>query len=404
MNACDPVPPWALASRTALMRPSAVRDILKLTQHGGVLSLAGGLPAPEGFPIEALQRASQRLWRHRARSALQYGPSDGVPALREWVADRCGRQGWVVSPEQVLITSGSQQGLDLVGRVLIEPGEPVLLEQPTYLGALQSFAPWAPQAQPWSADAHGPLPTALQPGQRLAYLVPNYQNPTGRCLGTERRKALVAAARASGVPLIEDDPYGGLWYDTPPPPPMASIDPDAVVHLGSWSKVLAPGLRLGWLICPPRQVDSLGRLLVRAREGADLHSSSLSQHLVLQLLEDGFDLDAHLEQVRARYRAQRDAMDAALKRHLPAGWHWTRPEGGMFFWVQGPAGCDTAACLPAAIDAGVAFVPGAAFQVPGTDAVEVGRCMRLSFVTLAPIELDEAVRRLASVLRRAHGG
>lgn len=404
MNACDPVPAWALASRTTLMRPSAVRDILKLTQQGGVLSLAGGLPAPEGFPSEALERASQGVWRHRARAALQYGPSDGVPALREWVAGRCRRRGWEVSPEQVIITSGSQQGLDLVGRVLIEPGETVLMEQPTYLGALQSFAPWAPRVQPWAADAEGPLPAALQPGQRLAYLVPSYQNPTGRCVGAARRGALVAAARAARVPLIEDDPYGGLWYDDPPPLPMASIGPDDVIHLGSWSKVLAPGLRLGYVICPAHRVDGIGRLLVRAREGADLHSSSLSQHLVLQLLEDGFDLDAHLDGVRSRYRAQRDAMDAALKRHMPAGWHWTRPAGGMFFWVQGSEGCDTAACLPSAIDAGVAFVPGSAFQVPGTDAVGVGDCMRLSFVTLDPAELDEAVRRLAGVLRGARGG
>jgi 2-aminoadipate transaminase len=304
----------------------------------------------------------------------------------------------------VLITTGSQQGLDLLGRVLLEPGEPLLLEQPTFLGALQSFAPYRPHWQPWpSAASHeglmGPDPQALQRGQRAAYLVPSYQNPTGACLSLVQREALVARAADQGVPLIEDNPYGELWYDRPTPPPLAALAPEQVVYLGSFSKVLAPGLRLGYLVCPPSQVDTLGAKLLQAKQGADLHSCGFSQRLVMQLLNDGFDLDAHLNSVRARYQAQRDALSASLRQHMPDGWHWQVPQGGMFFWLQGPAGVDTTALLPRAVQAGVAFVPGGAFHVPQASGQAVQtNTMRLSFVTLSPAQIESAVQRLVSCL------
>jgi 2-aminoadipate transaminase len=396
--------PWSLATRTQHMVPSAVREILKVTQQPGVLSLAGGLPSPDAFPLQALAQASQQVWATQGAQAMQYATSEGLPALREWVAQRLTRSGWAVQPEQVLITTGSQQGLDLLGRVLLEPGKPLLLEQPTFLGALQSFAPYRPQWQPWpSALTHegmaGPDPQALQRGQHAAYLVPSYQNPTGACLNLAQREALVALAADQGVPLIEDNPYGELWYDSPTPSPLAALAPEQVVYLGSFSKVLAPGLRLGYLVCPPTQVATLGAKLLQAKQGADLHSCGFSQRLVMQLLRDGFDFDAHVHSVRARYQAQRDAMSASLRQHLPEGWQWQVPQGGMFFWLQGPAGVDTTALLPRAVQAGVAFVPGGAFHVPhASGEVVCTNTLRLSFVTLSPRQIDEAVRRLAPCL------
>lgn len=398
------IQPWPLASRTDHMVPSAVREILKVTQQPGVLSLAGGLPSPEAFPLQALAQASERVWASQGAQAMQYATSEGLPALREWVAQRLTRSGWAVQADQVLITTGSQQGLDLLGRTLLEPGEPLLLEQPTFLGALQSFAPYRPRWQAWATTRSdqgllGPDPLALHRGQRAAYLVPSYQNPTGACLSLSQREALVSRAAEQGVPLIEDNPYGELWYGNRTPQPLAALAPEQVVYLGSFSKVLAPGLRLGYLVCPASQVATLGAKLLQAKQGADLHSCGFSQRLVMQLLSNGFDLEAHLSSVRARYRAQRDAMAASLHQHLPEGWHWQVPEGGMFFWLQGPPGVDTTALLPRAVQAGVAFVPGGAFHLPQVSGQPVQtNTLRLSFVTLSPAQIEQAVQRLANCL------
>ena len=392
---------WPLAERTRSLNASAIREILKTTEQPGVLSLAGGLPSPDSFPVEALAAASERLWRHQASQALQYASSEGLPALRQWVADRLSRQGGDVRAEQVLITTGSQQGLDLLGKVLIDPGSGVLVEQPTFLGALQAFSAYQPRWESWSADGLGPCANQLRSGQRAAYLVPNYQNPTGHCLSLAHRQALAAAAIDQGVPLIEDDPYGELWFDQPPPPPMAALAPEQVVHLGSFSKVLSPGLRLGYLVCPRSRMGDLGAKLLQAKQAADLHTPGLNQRLVMQLMDDGFDIDVHLDGVRARYRAQRDAMALALSEHLPDGFEWTVPQGGMFFWLKGPAGFDAAGLLAQAVREGVAFVPGAAFHVQALQDAEAARGMRLSFVTLNPASLHEAVSRLGRCLRGA---
>jgi 2-aminoadipate transaminase len=383
--------PWPMSHAAQALQPSAVRNILQLTQNSDVLSLAGGLPAPQAFPVDALEKASQRVWREQATRSLQYSTSEGLPGLRAWVAQHLRQQGMQVQPEQVLITTGSQQALDLLGKVLIEPGHAVSIAAPTYLGAMQSFSPYQPL---W---CHQP-----EPGASLAYAVPNFNNPTGHCMSLAERQACVAQAQALGVPLLEDDPYGALWYDQPPPPALASLAPDDVVHLGSWSKVLAPGLRLGFLVCPASRMDTLGHRLLLAKQGADLHTSTFDQALVLSLLEQGFSLEGHLQQVRARYRQQRDAMAQALQRHMPPGWHWALPEGGMFFWVQGPPGTCTTALLPRALTQGVAYVPGAAFDLPQPGRAPAdapsAHCMRLSFVTLGPQAIDEAVRRLSQAL------
>jgi len=395
-----------LAARTRHMNPSAIREILKMTERPGVLSLAGGLPSPDSFPLQALQQASDKVWRTQGAQAMQYASSEGLPGLREWIAQRVSRPGWAVKPEQVLVTTGSQQGLDLLGKVLLDPGSRMLVEQPTYLGALQAFAPYEPVCCPWLADEGGPLPQALSAlgmnKARAAYLVPSFQNPTGLCLDEGRRVALGRAISQSGVTLIEDNPYGELWFDAPPPDPVASHAPAHTVYLGSMSKVLAPGLRVGYLITPPDEAPgalALRARLLQAKQACDLHTPGFNQRLVWQLLQDGFDLDAHVDQVRQRYRAQRDAMAEALLRHLPPGCRWHKPAGGMFFWVEGPTAWDALASLPGAIEDGVAYVPGTPFFSQQDQAP--AQMLRLSFVTLSVPQIHEAVARLGQHLHRA---
>ncbi len=415
--------------RSLRLQSSPLRELLKYCERPGMLSMAGGLPAPESFPVEALRAAADRVLRDTPTAALQYGPSEGLADLRDWVANHLRGAGMKVNADQVLITSGSQQGLDLVGKVLAEEGAPLAVEAPTYLGALQAFSPYGPQFAEIACDDDGPLPDDLAalaqraPGCRLAYLLPNFQNPTGRLMSDARRDQVVAAAARIGLPIVEDNPYGELWYDAPPPAPLAARRPEGCVYLGSFSKVLAPGLRLGYVVAPPE----LHTRLLYARQAADLHSSSLAQHIVLALLQQGM-LGAQLDALRARYRTSRDAMQAALLRELPPGCTWQAPQGGMFFWLTLPVGLDARALLAPALQAGFAFVPGAEFFVGAAQAVSSDECsgstkpsttdstpgsdgqgrpgiypartVRLSFVTLAPAQIDEAVRRLGQLLRQ----
>jgi 2-aminoadipate transaminase len=393
----DPNAPWTLAARAARMNPSIIREILKLTEQPGVLSLAGGLPSPDSFPVEAMRAASHKVLTDTPREALQYAASEGYGPLREWVAAHMNAQGLRVTPGQVLITTGSQQGLDLVGKVLIDSSAPVAVETPTYLGALQAFSPYEPQFIGIACDGDGPLPEAMSrlphdaPGTRFFYVLPNFQNPTGRVIPEARRQALVAAAQAARLPLVEDNPYGDLWFDEAPPAPLASRWAEGTIYLGSFSKVLAPGLRLGYVIAPP----ALYPKLLQGKQAADLHTPGFNQRLVHEVIKDGF-LDQHVPNIRARYKAQRDAMAEALSQHLPAGSEWQAPHGGMFFWVRLPAGCHAMALLPKAVAAGVAYVPGEAFYAHQPDA----RTVRLSFVTLSPDEIRSAVATLGGVLRQ----
>lgn len=386
---------WTLAQRAEKMNPSVIREILKVTEKPGIISFAGGLPSPRTFPVEAFAEACARVLTSDGPGALQYAASEGYGPLREWVAAHLP---WQVDPAQVLITTGSQQGLDLLAKVLLDPGSRVLVETPTYLGALQAFSPMEPRVQGVASDDEGVLPDdlATQRGQgvdaaRFAYLLPNFQNPTGRSMSEARRAAVGARAAALGLPLVEDNPYGDLWFDAPPPLPLTARHPDGCVYLGSFSKVLAPGLRLGFLVAP----RAIYPKLLQAKQAADLHSPSFNQRMVVDVLRDGF-LDRHVPTIRALYRRQRDAMLAALEREM-AGLdvQWTRPAGGMFLWLRLPEGIDTVALLPRAVERNVAFVPGAAFYAGTGDS----RTLRLSFVTASETEIATGIAALAATLR-----
>jgi 2-aminoadipate transaminase len=387
-----PHSPWTLARRAERMNPSVIREILKITERPGVISLAGGLPSPDSFPVEAMREASARVLAEAPREALQYAASEGHGPLREWVAGEMAAKGLRVDADQVLITTGSQQGLDLVGKVLIDAGSRVAVEAPTYLGALQAFAPYEPEVVTLACDENGPLPEGLGAvaGARFLYLLPNFQNPSGRCMSEPRRTALADKARAIGLPLVEDNPYGDLWFDAEPPAPLAARWSEGTVYLGSFSKVLAPGLRLGYVIAP----KALGPKLLQAKQAADLHTPGFNQRIVHEVIRNGF-LREHVPTIRARYKVQRDAMRAALEKHLPSGCRWTVPSGGMFFWVELPEGVDATALLPKAVELGMAYVPGAAFFAERP----LHNTLRLSFVTVAPDLIERGIAMLAQALR-----
>ena len=386
---------WTLAARAAKMNPSVIREILKVTEKPGIISLAGGLPSPKTFPVDAFARAAATVLAQDGPAALQYAASEGFPALREAVAQWLP---WDVDPAQVLITTGSQQGLDLVAKVLVDEGSRVLVETPTYLGALQAFSPMEPTIVSVASDDEGPLVDdfAATAGHdsgraRFMYLLPNFQNPTGRTMSEARRAALVAKADELGVPLVEDNPYGDLWFDQPPPAPLTARNPEGCIYLGSFSKVLAPGLRLGYVVAP----KAIYPKLLQAKQAADLHSPSFNQRLVAEVLKDGF-LERHVPTIRALYKRQRDAMHAALERELAnLGVTWSRPDGGMFLWARLPEGLSAIELLPEAVERNVAFVPGAAFYAEAPDA----RTLRLSFVTASPAQIDTGIKALADTVR-----
>ncbi|MBN9411963.1 MAG: PLP-dependent aminotransferase family protein [Burkholderiales bacterium] len=386
---------WTLAARAAKMNPSVIREILKVTERPGIISFAGGLPSPLTFPVAEFQAACARVLTSDGAGALQYAASEGYGPLREQVAAQLP---WKVSPSQVLITTGSQQGLDLVAKVMIDPGSRVLVETPTYLGALQAFSPMEPDVVGVESDDEGVSAEDLarRAGEgagraRFAYLLPNFQNPTGRTMSEARRAAVVEAAARVGLPLLEDNPYGELWFDAPPPPPLTARHPEGSLYLGSFSKVLAPGLRLGFLVAPP----ALYPKLLQAKQAADLHTPGFNQRMVAEVMKDGF-LDRHVPTIRALYKSQRDAMLAALSREM-AGLDvtWNVPVGGMFLWARLPQGVDSAQLLLEAVERNVAFVPGAAFYAQGADP----RTIRLSFVTSTVAQIDTGIAELARTLR-----
>ncbi len=385
-----------LSQRSAHYTVSPIRELLKLTEQPGMISLAGGLPAPQSFPVQALRAACLDVLDTQAQGALQYGPSEGIAPLRAWVAAQLQAQGVAAKADEVLITSGSQQGLDLVGRVLIDPDSTVLVERPTYLGALQAFAQYGPRFADLTDDADGALPTLDNPAHRAArvvYLQPNFRNPTGQTMPAARRQQWAQALRGRSIALVEDNPYGELWFDQPPPPPLSSQLPGQSILLGTFSKMLSPGLRLGYVHAPQEVIAKL----TLARQAADLQTSSLTQRLVLKVLESGV-LEAQLLRIRDLYRRQRDAMLDALQRHMPDGVHWAAPQGGMFIWLTLPPSMDATALLPLALARKVAYVPGTAFYAAGAAPRNT---LRLSYATATPKQIDTAIAQLGAVVAAA---
>ena len=391
-----------LASWTRALRPSAIQDALKMTSRPGLLSLGLGLPAAELFPREAMAEVSARVLASESR-ALQYAPA--LPALRAQVVRLMERRGVRCSESQVFLTTGAQQGMSLLARLLLEPGRSVVVEDRAYSGFLQVLEPFQVRKLPVRTDPQAgldveALAALLESGERpaLLYALSDGHNPLSVSMNLATRRRLVELARHHRVPIIEDDAYGLLRYEPEPLPALRALEPDWVFYVGSFSKVLAPGLRQGWVVVPESLIAPLSAL----KEASDIDTTTLSQRLVLGFLEGGY-LEGHLERLLVEYRTRRDALLAALEAHFPAQARWTRPSGGMFVWVELPPEVDTLALLVRAVEEEqVAFIPGAAFEVQG--GRPASHCLRLNFSHCPPEQLHEAVARLARVLRRSERG
>jgi 2-aminoadipate transaminase len=392
---------FRLSARTAALRPSAIREILKVTASPDVISFAGGLPAPELFPVEAVARSTQAVLSADGPAALQYGVTEGHLPLREWVCTHLAATvGLSVTPDDILITNGSQQALDLLAKVLLDPGDLVVTENPAYLGALQAFQAYEARVAGLASDEHGLRPDALRSfletspvRPKFLYLIPNYQNPTGVTLSAARRAEIVHIAAHHRVPVLEDDPYGALRFSGEALPALATF-PGArdCVYLGTSSKILAPGLRVAWLVVTER---ALREKLTAAKQASDLHTSSFAQRLVHHYVSQPGVLDAHVATLCSVYAQRRDVMLAALARELPAGCTWTRPSGGLFLWVTLPAHFDTTELLAVAAREKIAFVPGAPFWV----GEPVRNTLRLNFSNATEARINEGLARLGRVVR-----
>ncbi|MBI5069198.1 MAG: PLP-dependent aminotransferase family protein [Deltaproteobacteria bacterium] len=386
---------YDLSRRVEGLRSSAIREILRVVNRPDVISFAGGLPAPELFPTELLGRLSLELLQSReAPQALQYGETEGVPALRQRILQRVPFVPGSFGLEGALVTQGSQQGLDLVTKLFVDPGDEVLVETPAYVGALQAFRFFGARVTFLPCDAEGVLPGALAEALRrrpkLVYLTPTFQNPSGLCYGEARRAEVAEVLRGSTTLLLEDDPYREIWFDAAPPAPIAGrVDPARAVYMGSFSKTAVPGLRIGFLLGPP----ALVRRLVLAKQATDLHTNTLGQHLLLRLLSEPA-FEEHVAGLRRIYRARRDALHGALERQLAGRLTWQRPGGGMFLWARLSGGGDAARLLERALAQGLAFVPGGEFHAEGQ-----GRdTLRLNFSFSGEEKLEEGVRRLERAL------
>jgi 2-aminoadipate transaminase len=368
---------WAISARAQRITSSAIREILKVTERPEVTSFAGGLPSPATFPVERIQSACNTILTHDPKAALQYGPTEGYLPLREWIAARCSRDGAKVSPSNVLVTTGSQQALDLIAKVLVEKDRNLLVETPTYLGALQAFSLFEPKFVSVPCDDQGPIANELSlvAAERASgfYLLPNFQNPSGRRIGLERRREIVNIASQRELLLLEDDPYGELSYSGEKLPTLFSMNPGGVLYTGSFSKLLSPGMRVGYVIAP----DAI----------------YFTQRIVYEVIKDGF-LDTHIPTIRELYGKQCNAMLEALRQYFPKEAKWNAPQGGMFVWVTLPKHIDSAKLLEKAIANHIAFVPGAPFFSGAPEH----NTLRLSFVTVPVEKIQQGIKRLGELI------
>lgn len=385
------------ASRMATTPKSFVREILKVTEKPEVISFAGGLPNPQTFPLAALADAAQRVMAEEGTSALQYRTTEGHAPLRAYIAERYQqRYGLSVTPEQILITCGSQQAQDLTGKVFLNTGDRVVLERPSYLGAIQAFSLYEPSFIDVSMGKDGIDCTELsevlsEHPAKLLYVVPNFQNPTGISYTQATRQAVAELMRAHDTVLVEDDPYGELRFEGESLPPIAALAPERTILLGSFSKIIAPGLRLGWLCAPCEFVEQL----TIAKQASDLHSNALGQYLIARYLYH-HDVNVHIRSIRDLYRAQRDCMLTLLARYCPPEVSYTPPQGGMFLWVTLPEGLRALDLFHLAMEENVAFVPGDPFYLNGRHA----RTLRLNFTNADPAAMEEGIIRLTRAMRR----
>lgn len=401
--------PWEyrFAHRMQKMGSSIIRELLKLTEQPDIISFAGGLPAPEVFPVREFQEACIRVLAEHGAQALQYSATEGYRPLREMIARHAGRYSVSVSPGNILVTSGSQQALDFIGRLFINRGDYIVTESPTYLGALQAWNAYGAQYITVPTDENGmivdELENALRVGPKFIYVLPNFQNPTGATLSLERRKRLVALADQYGVPIIEDDPYGQLRYSGEHLPSVVYLDAQYrndgdheytgnVIYLSTFSKLLAPGLRLAWVVAPQVVIQKL----VMAKQAADLHTATFNQQVAYEVGKGGF-LDEHVKVIRATYKERRDVMLEMMDEMFPPEMRWTRPQGGMFLWGMMPEGVDAAEVLKIAVERKVAFVPGAPFHPNGGGA----NTMRVNFSYSSPEMIREGIARLGATLKEA---
>ena len=397
------------AARTAAAKSSRIRELLKVTQLPDVISFAGGLPANDVFPLERFNEACGKVLASHYVAALQYGETEGYAPLREMIARHISRYGIRAHIENVLITSGSQQALDLIGKLFINPGDRILVEAPTYMGALQAFSIYGANYVSVPCDHDGLrtdlLEAPLRTGPKFMYVLPNFQNPGGTTLAVERRHTLVALADKYGIPIIEDDPYGQLRYEGEHLPSLVVVDRENlrrdqdftfgnVIYLSTFSKTLAPGLRLGWIVAPPDVISKLALL----KQGIDLHTSTFAQVVAYEVARDNF-LDQHVRRLRSVYRERRDAMLAALEEYFPPEITWTHPQGGLFLWVTLPEFMDANLLFQEALKQNVAFVPGDSFFAPNGDNIPRNRYMRLNFSNAPADRIREGIRRLSVAVK-----
>ncbi len=385
-----------LARRTNQMRSSAIRELLKITQLPDVISFAGGLPAPELFPVREIEEACSYLLQHNAKTALQYSTTEGHLPLRTWLADAMARYSIDHSPDNVLITTGSQQALDLIGKVFIDPEAAVITARPTYLGAIQSWRAYEAEFMTVPLDDHGMQVSRLEPilnerEVRFVYVLPNFHNPAGTTLPEERRRHLVELARKYDFLIVEDDPYGALRYEGEDIIPITALAPERTIYLGTFSKTLAPGLRIGWVVAP----EEIRQRLVQAKQGADLHTSTFDQMIANDIAQRGI-LKAHVRKLRAAYGERMHTMLDALAEFWPQECSWTHPQGGLFLWARVPEPINTVTMLQTALERKVAYVPGVNFY-PHEDGGH--HAMRLNFSNATPDMIVEGIRRLGDTIK-----